>query len=412
MRSRINSFIRSVANAPSRIAYCENDSVDYLTGNQRFASEYTFAVITPDIPCLILRDSSPPTCIPEEEWATERIRYGNQELFCFSRRTISERWLESHAKDLGGIHRLALLPAHILQNIDPNLIPPEAVAIYLAELHTDLFLFSGSEFLAYFRIPQGLADLTLQGERFLFALHGIAEHWWNETLPDQRPSALVFLGEIPAEIKPLLASACRFPVQEICLNYKEKACLSLLKSEQNRSDAIPDSPASRKISLWFNQQRWQILTSHMLRYLGTSVVAATLILSLVLLVLAGFSISHREALMQYHEQEIYAQKASILRHELRNEQERLARFLSLRSHRASEITAITEAMPADIWLERWSIQGPNHSIFGLSLADSLVPNFQSKLGASSLGIKARLKTTEQAQWNTRPVIRFEMGVTQ
>ena len=412
MHPKIEAIISKLATPPVRIAICARSNNDSPGTCQRHPRENTFAVLTSDIPCLILRESTPPSSIPEDEWSQERFLCGNQELFCFTRRVVAERWIETHAPELGGIHRIALLPMLALQSIDPKSLPPEAVAVLPDSSHSDLFLFSGGEFLAYFRIAQGSQDIKEDPGHFLSVINGIARHWWTETLPDQLPSAIVFLGTVPEEIGSLPPDISSIPVLQLNQNIQSLAIAYLEKSEADRRKTLPDSSASRNMQLWFRQEWWHNATDTVVRYLGGATVFALTILIMVSVGLAFLSVKYHDELTLFSEGEAYSKNISDLKRNIGNEQERLSRFLSLRSHRDQEISSIVAALPEDLWIDSWSIQGRNHDISGTSLTDSLIPMFQTRVALNQSRLQARLKTTERGKWNTTPVVRFEIGVSQ
>lgn len=94
--------------------------------------------------------------------------------------------------------------------------------------------------------------------------------------------------------------------------------------------------------------------------------------------------------------------------DLEKQVEKTRGFLTHRSKIATQILALSKALPADSWITSWRIDGLRHSVQGLALNSDNISKFLQTLENSGKFKNVRLRTTEKTTYKKKPAVKFDI----
>ena len=94
--------------------------------------------------------------------------------------------------------------------------------------------------------------------------------------------------------------------------------------------------------------------------------------------------------------------------DLEKQVEKTRGFLTHRSKIATQILALSKALPADSWITSWRIDGLRHSVQGLALNSDDISGFLQTLENSGNFKNVRLRTTEKTTYKKKPAVKFDI----
>lgn len=93
---------------------------------------------------------------------------------------------------------------------------------------------------------------------------------------------------------------------------------------------------------------------------------------------------------------------------LEKQVEKTRGFLTHRSRIATQMLALSKALPADSWITGWKIDGQRHSVQGLALNSDDISGFLQTLENSGNFKNVRLRTTEKTTYKKKPAVKFDI----
>jgi type IV pilus assembly protein PilN len=153
-----------------------------------------------------------------------------------------------------------------------------------------------------------------------------------------------------------------------------------------------------------------------LSILALSVVGVLLVgLCLYLLLLAKTNTA--TAQIESSENEIKALKAKIgaidnikkLQAEVKKKLDVLSQLRREKSGPASRLAALSDAVPAKLWLTKYSETGGNVSVSGFALNEELIATFLRNLQTSGAYTNVELQVSEQANLGAETAKRFDIA---
>jgi len=373
----------------------------------------TIAVADSNLQCLILRELSFPPGVPEEEWTTESVPFGDNGLVCLCRSFHVQSRLDEIL--FASVHSISAIPSLVLASLDSTAMAPESVVISMSARHSDIFIFGGGEFAGYARIPLGEVDAVENIARYVGTLRGLVGHWWEESLPGTKPTKLYFHGAVPVEMQSEIGNALAVEVAPAPQHHwlsglgSLHALATVLAKNEKRA-TIPESLGSRNLAAWFTKDQWRQRTLAAFRWLGGLSAVALAVCLVLTLGLGVYSAAHYSEISAYRSKEKDEEKLRNLRSQVNTARERLSHLVALRTHKADQVARITTVLPEDTWITHWAIHGQSHGIEGFGANDAAVPAFMTGIGAPQCGMKVKLRTTERSRIGTVPALRFEIEV--